>query len=186
MVFQHYSSLPWMSIHDNVHLAARSARPDRTAAETDEAVEHYLTAVGLWPHRGKRPTQVSGGMQQRAAVARAFAVGPELLLLDEPFGALDALTRARLQEQLVQVWSGEWSTETVLMVTHGLDEAIYLADRIVVMAAPPLPSIVEVIDVPIPRPRDRTTVVDHPAYPKVYERLQELLMRRLAPELAVT
>ncbi|MGH8908699.1 MAG: ABC transporter ATP-binding protein [Egibacteraceae bacterium] len=175
MVFQHYSLLPWMSVYSNVWEAAHSARPDRSRAQTDEVVERYLTAVGLWPHRTKRPGQISGGMKQRAAVARAFAVGPQVLLLDEPFGALDALTRAKLQEQLVELWSGESSTETVLMVTHALDEAVYLADRIVVMGNPPRPSIVEILDVPLPRPRHKNTVVHHPAYQGVYHRLADLL-----------
>ena len=181
VVFQHYSLLPWMSLHDNVGKAAASARPDRSRQETQQAVEHYLSAVGLWEHRTKRPGQVSGGMRQRTAVARAFAVSPKVLLLDEPFGALDALTRARLQEQLVELWSGESTTETVVMVTHGLDEAIYLADRIVVMAAPPLPSVADIIEVNIPRPRDRTRIVHEPEYQKVYDRLMALLMDRMAP-----
>lgn len=181
MVFQHYSLLPWMNIYDNVWEAARSSRPERSRSETDEVVKRYLTAVGLWPHRTKRPGQVSGGMQQRAAVARAFAVGPKVLLLDEPFGALDALTRARLQEQLVELWSGESATETVLMVTHGLDEAIYLADRIVVMAEAPHPSIADVLEVRIPRPRDKTALMHHPEFQRVYDRLADLLMHQLAP-----
>ena len=95
-------------------------------------------------------------------MARAFAVGPKVLLLDEPFGALDALTRARLQEQLVALWTGESTTETVLMVTHGLDEEVFLTDRIVVMAVPPQPSVIEVIPVPIERPRDRATIIHDP------------------------
>jgi ABC-type nitrate/sulfonate/bicarbonate transport system ATPase subunit len=119
-------------------------------------------------------------MQQRAAVARAFAVGPEVLLLDEPFGALDALTRTRLQEQLVELWTGDSRTETVLMVTHGLDEAVYLSDRIVVMGAPPLPSVVEILDVRIPRPRDKTTIVLNAEYQRVYDRLLDLLMHRMS------
>ncbi len=181
MVFQHYSLLPWMSIYDNVREAAASARPDRTKGDNDSIVERYLRVVGMWPHRSKRPGQVSGGMQQRAAVARAFAVGPKVLLLDEPFGALDALTRGRLQQQLVELWSGESNTETVMMVTHGLDEAVYLADRVVVMAAPPLPSVIEVIDVDIKRPRDKATIVHDPEYQRVYDRLGHLLMHELAP-----
>jgi nitrate ABC transporter ATP-binding subunit len=177
IVFQQYSLLPWMSLYDNVRRAAHSARPDRTPAETTAAVERYLRRVGLWEHRHKRPHQVSGGMQQRAAVARAFAVGPKVLLLDEPFGALDALTRGLLQEQLIELWGGESTTETVLMVTHGLDEATYLADRIVVMGTAPQPSVMEIIDVPIPRPRDKATIVHHSVYQSVYDRLSALLMR---------
>jgi nitrate ABC transporter ATP-binding subunit len=175
MVFQNYSLLPRLSLLANVREAARAARPERSGAQTDEVVEGYLRAVGLWEHRDKRPAQVSGGMQQRTAVARAFAVSPRLLLLDEPFGALDALTRARLQQQLVDLWQHESTTETVLMVTHGIDEAILLADRIVVMGNPPGPSIIDVIPVDLPRPRDRTRVIGEPAFRMVQERLMALL-----------
>ncbi len=175
MVFQNYSLLPRLSLLANVREAARAARPERKATQNDEVVERYMTAVGLWEHRNKRPAQVSGGMQQRTAVARAFAVSPRLLLLDEPFGALDALTRARLQQQLIELWQHESETETVLMVTHGIDEAILLADRIVVMANPPSPSILDVIPVDLPRPRDRTSVIDQPAFRVVQERLMALL-----------
>ena len=175
MVFQNYSLLPRLSLLANVREAARAARPGRKGAQNDEVVERYLRAVGLWEHKDKRPGQVSGGMQQRTAVARAFAVSPRLLLLDEPFGALDALTRARLQQQLIELWQHESETETVLMVTHGIDEAILLADRIVVMANPPSPSIIDVIPVDLPRPRDRTSVIDEPAFRLVQERLMALL-----------
>lgn len=175
MVFQNYSLLPRLSLLANVREAARAARPDRPKERTDEIVERYLTAVGLWEHRDKRPAQISGGMAQRTAVARAFAVSPRLLLLDEPFGALDALTRARLQQQLVELWAHESETETVLMVTHGIDEAVLLADRIVVMANPPAPSVVDILDIPIPRPRDRVSIVDDPAFRASQERLMALL-----------
>ncbi|MGQ0742842.1 MAG: ABC transporter ATP-binding protein [Acidimicrobiales bacterium] len=175
MVFQNYSLLPRLSILDNVRHAARAARPQRSVASNDGIVERYLSAVGLWEHRNKRPAEVSGGMQQRTAVARAFAVSPRILLLDEPFGALDALTRARLQLQLIDLWQDESETETVLMVTHGIDEAIVLADRIVVMSNPPGPSITEIIPVDLDRPRDRAGMVDEPAYRRVQERLMALL-----------
>ena len=175
MVFQNYSLLPRLSLLANVREAARAARPDRPKERTDEIVERYITAVGLWEHRDKRPAQISGGMQQRTAVARAFAVSPRLLLLDEPFGALDALTRARLQQQLVELWSHESETETVIMVTHGIDEAVLLADRIVVMANPPQPSVIEVLAVPIARPRDRVSIVEEPAFRGIQERLMALL-----------
>jgi nitrate ABC transporter ATP-binding subunit len=180
VVFQNYSLLPWMSVYANVKEAVMSARPDRTKAENLEQIERYLRVTNLWPHRSKRPGQISGGMRQRAAVARAFAVGPQVLLLDEPFGALDALTRAQLQEQLVELWSGEdGGVETVVMVTHGIDEAIFLADRIVVMANPPLASIAEVIDVPLARPRDKATLPTDPGFLGVHERLTHLLQHEL-------
>ena len=155
MVFQNYSLLPRLSLVDNVRAAVQSARPGQSKARRDEVTERYLTAVGLWDARDKKPHQVSGGMQQRTAVARAFAVEPRVLLLDEPFGALDALTRARLQAQLVELWQSESDTEIVVMVTHGIDEAAILSDRIVVMASPPRQSVLDVLSVGAPRPRDR-------------------------------
>jgi nitrate ABC transporter ATP-binding subunit len=175
MVFQNYSLLPRLSLLQNVDVAVASARPEHTAAERDALVTKYLTAVGLWEARHKRPSQVSGGMQQRAAVARAFAVEPKALLLDEPFGALDALTRARLQGQLIDLWQSESDTEIVLMVTHGIDEAILLSDRILVMSNPPNPSVVDVIEVDIPRPRNRVNVLDSPRFREIQERLMNLL-----------
>jgi len=155
MVFQNYSLLPRLSIVDNVRVAVRSARPDQAKERADEVTERYLTAVGLWEAKDKRPHQVSGGMQQRAAVARGFAVEPRVLLLDEPFGALDAYTRAKLQAQLVELWRSESDTEIVVMVTHGIEEAVLLSDRIVVMSAGEGPSVLEVVPVPIERPRHR-------------------------------
>lgn len=175
MVFQSYSLLPRLSIINNVRYAVRSARPGWSSAQADANSEKYLTAVGLWEHRDKKPGQVSGGMQQRTAVARAFAVEPRALLLDEPFGALDALTRARLQGQLIDLWRSESETEIVLMVTHGIDEAILLSDRIVVMGNPPGPSVVDTIPVAIDRPRDRVSVIEQPAFRNVQERLLNLL-----------
>jgi nitrate ABC transporter ATP-binding subunit len=175
VVFQNYSLLPRLSLLANVDVAVSSARPEHSREHRAKLVEKYLTAVGLWEHRHKRPHQVSGGMLQRCAVARAFAVEPRVLLLDEPFGALDALTRARLQAQLVELWQSESETEIVLMVTHGIDEAILLSDRIVVMSNPPYPSVIDIIDVDIPRPRNRVSVTDSPKFRDIQERLMNLL-----------
>jgi nitrate ABC transporter ATP-binding subunit len=177
IVFQNYSLLPRASLFDNVKTAVVASRPEWSKTSAVERVGRYLQAVGLWEHRHKRPYEVSGGMQQRTAVARAFAVEPRVLLLDEPFGALDALTRARLQGQLTELWQSESQTETVIMVTHGIEEAIFLADRIVVMANPPGPSILEEIRVPLARPRDRASMIDDPEYRAVYERLVDVLNR---------
>lgn len=175
MVFQNYSLLPRLSLAENVAVAVREARPDWSKQRVDDGVEKYLTAVGLWEQKDKKPSEVSGGMQQRAAVARAFAVEPTVLLADEPFGALDALTRSRLQDQLIELWKSESDTEIVVMVTHGIDEAILLSDRIVVMGAPPNPSIIEIIEVDLPRPRDRVSIIDDPRYRAVQERMMYLL-----------
>jgi ABC-type nitrate/sulfonate/bicarbonate transport system ATPase subunit len=175
MVFQSYSLLPRLTLLNNVRYAVRSARPEWSTEHADAASEKYLTAVGLWDHKDKKPAQVSGGMQQRTAVARAFAVEPRALLLDEPFGALDALTRARLQAQLIDLWRSESETEIVLMVTHGIDEAILLSDRIVVMGNPPGDSVIDTIPVPLERPRDRVSVIGKSGFRKVQERLLHLL-----------
>lgn len=175
MVFQNYSLLPRLTLEQNVDVAVASARPEHSKSERGELVHRYLGGVGLWEHRGKRPHQISGGMQQRCAVARAFAVEPRVLLLDEPFGALDALTRARLQGQLIELWQSESETEIVLMVTHGIDEAVLLSDRIVVMSNPPQRSVVDMITVEIPRPRDRVSIADSPRYREIQHRLLALL-----------
>lgn len=180
IVFQNYSLLPWMSVEDNVVEATLSARPDRSAADNRAIAEKYIHSTGLWMHRKKKPGEISGGMRQRTAVARAFAVGPKVLLLDEPFGALDALTRSNLQQQLIDMWSKEAETETVVMVTHGIEEAIFLADRIVVMGNPPKPSIAEIVEVNIARPRDRAEIAKDPEFQRIRERLVHLLEHELA------
>jgi nitrate ABC transporter ATP-binding subunit len=180
MVFQNFSLLPGMSLLDNVRTAVGQSRPKWSTTQVWSDSERYLRSFGLWEHRRKKPGQVSGGMKQRAAVARAFAVQPRALLLDEPFAALDALTRADLQEELIGLWSGESETEIVVMVTHGVDEALRLADRIVVMGNPPGPSIVDIIDVELPRPRDRVAILDDPAFRIAQERLMRLLQEHRA------
>jgi nitrate/nitrite transport system ATP-binding protein len=133
VVFQNYSLLPWLTVYQNVSEALEAARPELNALESAGRVEIFLRAVGLWSHKDKRPSELSGGMKQRVAIARAFATHPRVLLLDEPFGALDALTRASLQDKLNELWTEEKHIETVVMVTHDIDEALLLSDRIVVM-----------------------------------------------------
>ncbi|WP_078552375.1 ABC transporter ATP-binding protein [Bacillus alkalicellulosilyticus] len=182
VVFQNYSLLPWLTVWGNVYEVVDAVFPDRSKNEKESIVEHFLTIVGLWKHRHKRPDEISGGMKQRAAIARAFAVGPQVLLLDEPFGALDALTRATLQDELVNLMgsTGEedeanGGTDTVIMVTHDIDEAIFLSDRIVVMTNGPSATIDTVIDVPLKRPRIRSEVINHPIYHEVKQELLEYL-----------
>jgi ABC-type nitrate/sulfonate/bicarbonate transport system ATPase subunit len=174
-VFQHYSLLPRLSLVDNVTVAVQNARPEWSADKVSSQVERYLTAVGLWEQRTKRPAQVSGGMQQRCAVARAFAVEPRVLLLDEPFGALDPLTRSRLQQQLVELWQGGSDTEIVIMVTHGIDEAVLLSDRIVVMGNPPGPSVLAEITVDLPRPRTAESLAANTRAQELHAELLGLL-----------
>ncbi len=176
VVFQNYSLLPWLSVRENVFEAVDAIYKTKSRAEKNIWVDDFLNKVGLAAHRDKHPNQISGGMKQRVAIARAFATHPEVMLLDEPFGALDALTRNSLQEELLQMWAGENQTNTVIMVTHDIDEAIYLSDRIVVMTNGPEAMVGEIIDVNIPRPRDKRSILHTPEWADIKERLLYLLM----------
>jgi nitrate ABC transporter ATP-binding subunit len=180
IVFQHYSLLPWLSVYENIFEAVDSVMTGNPKQVKVELVERFLRMVGLWEHRDKKPRQISGGMKQRVAVARAFAIHPQVLLLDEPFGALDALTKTSLQDELINLWSMDNQTETVVLVTHDIEEAILLSDKIVVMTNGPEATIGEVIEVPIPRPRNRRELVHHPEYAKIHDRLLYLLMEAFA------
>lgn len=175
MVFQNYSLLPWLTVHGNVFAAVDEVHKEMSKAQKHEWVDDFLRKVGLYEHRDKKPNQISGGMKQRVAIARAFAIHPTVLLLDEPFGALDALTKGALHEELINMWSGDQQTETVVMVTHDIDEAIYLSDRIVVMSNGPAATIGEIIEVNIPRPRDKRAILHSPEWTEIKERLLYLL-----------
>jgi len=175
VVFQHYSLLPWLTVTGNVSLAVDAVYASKPAGERRALVDDFLQRVGLHAHRNKRPAELSGGMKQRVAIARAMAVHPKLLLLDEPFGAVDALTRCALQAELLAMWGADKHTETVVMVTHDIDEAIYLSDRIVVMTDGPAAKIASVLTVPLPRPRDRRAILRTEAWLSTKERLLELL-----------
>jgi nitrate/nitrite transport system ATP-binding protein len=177
VVFQSYSLLPWLTVYANVWEAVASVyEHTMTRREMEERVEAVLGAVGLWEHRKKHPPHLSGGMKQRVAIARAFAIEPKVLLLDEPFGALDALTRGSLQDELLSLWSHTRRIETVVMVTHDIDEAIYLSDRIVVFSNGPAATIAEDIPVTLPRPRDRRQMVHTTEYADLKDHLMERLI----------
>ncbi|HEY9645593.1 MAG TPA: nitrate ABC transporter ATP-binding protein [Chroococcidiopsis sp.] len=162
VVFQNYSLLPWMSVRDNIALAVDEVLTDVPKAERRQIIEQYINLVGLQHAADKPPSQLSGGMKQRVAIARALAIRPKLLLLDEPFGALDALTRGNLQEQLMRIC--DESNLTAVMVTHDVDEAVLLSDRIVMLTNGPNSKIGGILEVDIPRPRRRMDVVSHPSY----------------------
>ncbi len=162
VVFQNYSLLPWMSVRQNIELAVKNVLGHLPAAERREIVEHHIDMVGLRHAADKPPDQLSGGMKQRVAIARAFAIKPKLLLLDEPFGALDALTRGNLQEKLMEIC--EENHVTTVMVTHDVDEAILLSDRVVMLTNGPESKIGQILDIDIPRPRKRMEVISHPNY----------------------
>ena len=162
VVFQNYSLLPWLSVRENIALAVDEVMPDLKPRERDAVVEEHINMVGLAHAADKPPLQLSGGMRQRVAIARALAIKPKLLLLDEPFGALDALTRGNLQEKLMQICNEH--ELTAVMVTHDVDEAVLLSDRIVMLTNGPGSKIGGILEVDIPRPRQRLEVVHHPSY----------------------
>ncbi|QLE48330.1 ATP-binding cassette domain-containing protein [Nostoc sp. C057] len=162
VVFQNYSLLPWRTVRENIALAVDSVMKGSPAAERNAIIEKHINMVGLRPHADKQPGMLSGGQKQRVAIARALAIRPKLLLLDEPFGALDALTRGNLQEQLMQIC--EENEVTAVMVTHDVDEAVLLSDRIVMLTNGPESKIGDILEVDIPRPRKRMEVVEHPSY----------------------
>ncbi|MCZ2201192.1 nitrate ABC transporter ATP-binding protein [Cylindrospermopsis raciborskii] len=162
VVFQNYSLLPWRTVRENIALAVDSVLSGMPAGERKSVVERHIDMVGLRPHADKQPSMLSGGQKQRVAIARALAIRPKLLLLDEPFGALDALTRGNLQEQLMQIC--EENQVTAVMVTHDVDEAVLLSDRIVMLTNGPESKIGDILEVDIPRPRKRMEVVEHPSY----------------------
>ncbi len=162
VVFQNYSLLPWRTVRENIALAVNSVMKGLPAGDRRAIIEQHIDMVGLRPHADKQPGMLSGGQKQRVAIARALAIRPKLLLLDEPFGALDALTRGNLQEQLMKIC--DENNVTAIMVTHDVDEAVLLSDRIVMLTNGPESKIGQILEVDIPRPRQRMAVVEHPSY----------------------
>ncbi|BAY93586.1 MULTISPECIES: ABC transporter ATP-binding/substrate-binding protein [unclassified Tolypothrix] len=162
VVFQNYSLLPWLTVRENIALAVDEVYKNQPKGERRGIVEEHIDMVGLRLAANKRPKELSGGMKQRVAIARALATRPKLLLLDEPFGALDALTRGSLQEQLMKICNEH--NVTCVMVTHDVDEALLLSDRVVMLTNGPEAHIGQILEVPIPRPRQRLEVVKHPSY----------------------
>lgn len=169
VVFQAPSLLPWMTAYENVMLGVEQVFFTASKEERQQIVEYYLFVVGLGDSMHKKPAELSQGMRQRVGIARAFALKPKMLLLDEPFGMLDSLTRFELQEVLIQLWRKNHIT--ALMVTHDVDEAIFLSDRIVCMTDGPEAEVGEILEVNLPRPRDRRGVMEHPDYYHLREQL---------------
>ncbi|MBD2571006.1 nitrate ABC transporter ATP-binding protein [Anabaena lutea] len=178
MVFQNYCLLPWLNVFDNVYLAVDSVFPRKSQAEKRAIVREHLAMVGLTEAAEKKPSQISGGMKQRVAIARALAIRPQLLILDEPFGALDAITKEELQEELLQIWSEH--QVTVLMITHDIDEALFLADKLVMMTNGPAANIGEVLEIPFSRPRNRRRIMENPEYYNLRNYALDFLYRRCA------
>lgn len=182
IVFQNYSLLPWLTVYKNVFEAVDSVLPHLSKAEKTELVEKNLEMVNLLPHKDKLPSQLSGGMKQRVAIARAFAINPSILLLDEPFGALDALTKGSMHIELLKLWNLDNRNKTIVMVTHDIEEAIFLSDRVVVMNNGPAATIKEIVDIPLERPRNKKDIIHLPEYQEVHDRLLNLLFDKFSIE----
>jgi len=178
VVFQGYALLPWFTAYQNVYLAIDSVKPNLPEREKREITREHLAMVGLTEAADKKILQLSGGMKQRVAIARALAIRPEVLILDEPFGALDAITKEELQEELLTIWNTQKCT--VLMITHDIDEALFLADRLVMMTNGPAATIGEILDIKFPRPRNREEIMEDPVYYDLRNQALEFLYSRFA------
>lgn len=176
VVFQSHALLPWLTVGDNIGFALKAKTPSISTHELSQKIDFYLNMVGLSKVKDKKPSQLSGGMKQRVGIARAFATQPELLLMDEPFGALDALTRGVIQDELVNIV--DETQQTVFMITHDIDEAILLADRIFLMSNGPRAFLAEIVENTIPKPRHRDNIHHHAHYYKIRNHLLDFLVHR--------
>lgn len=175
MVFQNYALMPWMTVEENLRFAVETVDPKMPKKTRDRIIKEHIQLVGLTGAERKHPHELSGGMRQRVGIARALAINPQMLLMDEPFGALDALTRGFLQEEIERIW--EQQRKTVIMITHSIEEALLLSDRIVMMTRGPAARIDEILEVPFPRPRNRETIEQHPAYHVLKAEMENHLYR---------
>ncbi len=173
VVFQQYSLMPWMTVAENIRFAVETVYPKLSLSQQKDIVREYIDLVGLHGADRKHPHELSGGMKQRVGIARALAIDPEILLMDEPFGALDALTRGFLQDEVARIW--EQQRKTVILITHSIEEALLLSDKIVMMSRGPSARIVEVLDVPFPRPRKRENLDRHSTYHELKAKLERHL-----------
>jgi len=176
VVFQNHSLLPWLSVYKNVELAVKQSKQKRSRAEIKEWVEHNLELVHMSHATHKLPSEISGGMKQRVGIARALSMEPKVLLMDEPFGALDALTRAHLQDSVMEIQAALGNT--VIMITHDVDEAVLLSDRIVMMTNGPSATIGEILEIDLPRPRNRIEMADNPLYNKYRHQVLQFLYEK--------
>jgi len=165
VVFQNYSLLPWLSVYENIFLAVEQVFPNWATVKKQQHVENHIAMVNLTPARDKKPSELSGGMRQRVSVARALAMNPQILLLDEPLSALDALTRATLQDEIERIW--EVDKKTVVLITNDVDEGILLADRIIPLSAGPGATLGPSVKVDLARPRDRKAINHEPRYKEI-------------------
>jgi len=176
VVFQGHALMPWLTVRKNIAFAVRSKWPDWTSAKVDTHVQKYVDLVGLSGAIDKKPSALSGGMKQRVGIARAFAIEPKMLLLDEPFGALDALTRGTIQDELLAIVRE--THQTVFMITHDVDEAVLLADKILLMSNGPVARVAEIVRNTMPRDRQRATVHHDPQYYPLRNHLVDFLVAR--------
>ncbi len=176
VVFQTHALMPWLTVKGNVAFAVRSRYPNWTAAKINEHAMRFIDMVNLTGSEEKRPSELSGGMKQRVGIARAFAIDPKMLLLDEPFGALDALTRGSIQDELLTIVQD--TGQTVFMITHDVDEAIFLADKIILMSNGPMAMIAEIVVNTLPRNRRRATLHHEPHYYPIRNHLVDFLVNR--------
>lgn len=177
VVFQNHSLLPWLTAYENVELAVKQVfKGKKSKSEMDEWIKHNLTLVHMDHAMHKRPDEISGGMKQRVGIARALAMEPKVLLMDEPFGALDALTRAHMQDSLIEIQAR--LNNTVIMITHDVDEAVLLSDRIIMMTNGPAATIGEILNVDLPRPRERVQLADDPHYNHLRAEVLKFLYER--------
>jgi nitrate/nitrite transport system ATP-binding protein len=176
VIFQNHSILPWLTVLKNVTMAIACRFKNMSKTDIDSRAIHFLKMVNLEDHIYKKPSELSGGMKQRVGIARAFAIEPSLLLMDEPFGALDALTRGKLQDKLVEIC--DKTKQTTFMITHDIDEAILLSDKILLMSDGPEARVAEMVIVDIPKPRNRSEIVNHPAYYVVRNYLVDFLVNQ--------
>ncbi|MDM3856144.1 MAG: nitrate ABC transporter ATP-binding protein [Aphanizomenon gracile PMC649.10] len=180
MVFQNYSLLPWLTVRENIRLAVDEVLKNANRAEKISIVNEHLAMVNLTAAADKYPDEISGGMKQRVGIARALAIRPKMLLMDEPFGALDALTRGKLQRQVLDIW--EHHRQAVMMITHDVDEAIYMSDRIILMTNGPSAKIGEILTVPFAHPRDRMAMRNSTEYFELRNHALNFLDQNFTPE----
>lgn len=176
VVFQSHALMPWLSVRENIAFAVKSKWPDWSKAEIGSHVQKFVDLVHLQGAEDKKPAQLSGGMKQRVGIARAFAIQPKMLLLDEPFGALDALTRGNIQDELVEIV--QQTHQTVFMITHDVDEAILLADKIFLMSNGPQAVIAEIVENTMPKSRSRSTMHHDPQFYSIRNHLIDFLVKR--------
>jgi nitrate/nitrite transport system ATP-binding protein len=180
VVFQNHSLLPWLTVYQNIEMAVKKVMPNLSKDELKERVNKFISMVNLDHAKDKLPNEISGGMKQRVGIARALSIRPKVLLMDEPFGALDSLTRANLQEHLMRIQQN--IKNTVIIITHDIDEAVLLSDRVIMMTNGPEATIGEILEVNLPRPRDRVALQSDKEYIRCREAILDFLYKKFAKE----